>query len=112
MVNRKKYTEFLGVYTTGTMDASLRIQALLQGVGVSSLVRNIIQTYFDNNDLSEEKLITRYANSAYTLWYFKYREVTSFKDHLKQVRIDLSGILPETLIELIITECGELRKSP
>ncbi len=105
-------TKFVGFLVTEETDDHLRIQALLQGVTRSTLIRDIIQSYIDKSKWDSEDLIERYASYLYNQWDIRWRDTMLFREYLSEQRREMEHKhkLPLRLTMLVVSRCEELHR--
>ena len=102
-------TKHIGIMVTEGVNDLLCLRSLSQSTPKGTLIREIIITHIEDNNLTIDNLSERYATHMYSHWDLRWRDKMDFKAFMEKSKTDLRVRykLPDRLIDPIIELCKE-----
>lgn len=112
MEGNQTYSEFIGLNVKKETDDSLKLLAVIQDCGKSTLVRDMIEAYLQERKWDIPALINNLSLHLFSRWHMRYGDKKSLEEYLESVEVNLTQRikLPDYLVTEILKKCRELKE--
>jgi len=109
---RKFLNRFVAFLLPEEVDDCLKLRALMQNTGRSTLVRGIVMAHAKKSEWNRQELVDKYAAFIYANWQYRGEEGVGYDEFISDLQSDLRSKkkFSKELTDLIVEACEREHK--